>query len=503
MQSSTVKIRRWVAGVAVTAAFAGGALLSQGFRDWAGHTVLGSPRTPVTIAQNALPVSLGNFANGFSAVIKPALPAVVNIRTSKIVKPQAGQMSPMFNDPMFRQFFGDQFGNGMQPKAEREQALGSGVIITADGTILTNNHVIDGATDIKVYLNDKREFAAKLVGADPKTDIAVLKIEAKELPTLPLGDSSQLQVGDLIFAIGDPFGIGETATMGIVSATGRADLGIESYENFIQTDAAINPGNSGGAMIDIHGNLVGINTAILSHGSGGNEGVGFAIPMSMAKPVMDQILSHGKVVRGYLGVHIQDLSPEIAKAFNYNLSGGALIGDVSPNTPASKAGLQKGDVIVKLNGQAVSDYVDLRLRISQMAPGTSVNLDVWRDGKTKDYTVALGELPEKTEAADDTGTQSSGGLEGVEVDELTPEIAQQLSLGAGVHGGVVTAVDPSSPAAAAQPPIGRGDVIQEINHKPIRNVSDYRQAIAGAGSQPVFLLVNHGGVTGYSVVQPH
>jgi serine protease Do len=202
-------------------------------------------------------------------------------------------------------------------------------------------------------------------------------------------------------------------------------------------------------------------------------------------------------------VHIQDLSPEIAKAFNYNMSGGALIGDVSPNTPASKAGLQKGDVIVKLNGQAVSDYVDLRLRISQMAPGTSVKLDVWRDGKTQDYTVALGELPEKAAAEDTSSTDSSGGLEGVEVDELTPEIAQQLNLGAGVHGVVVTAVDPSSPAAAAQPPIGRGDVIQEINHKPIRNVSDYRQAIAGAGSQPVLLLVNHGGVTGYSVVQPH
>jgi len=502
MERSSFSIRRWVATVVVIAAFAGGALLSQGFRDWAGHTVLGSPREPIAIAQNALPVSLGNFANGFSAVIKPALPAVVNIRTSKMVKSQGNQMSPFFNDPTFRQFFGDQFGGG-KPHQEREQALGSGVIVTTDGTILTNNHVIDGASDIKVQLSDKREFKAKLVGADPKTDIAVLKIEASGLPTLPLGDSSQLNVGDLIFAIGDPFGIGETATMGIVSATGRGQLGIEDYENFIQTDAAINPGNSGGAMIDIHGNLVGVNTAILSHGSGGNEGVGFAIPMSMAKPVMDQILAHGKVVRGYLGVHIQDLSPEIAKAFNYNMSGGALIGDVSPNTPASKAGLQKGDVIVKLNGQAVSDYVDLRLRISQMAPGTSVNLDVWRDGKTKDYTVALGELPEKTEAADNRGTESSGGLEGVEVDELTPEIAQQLNLGAGVHGVVVTAVDPSSPAAAAQPPIGRGDVIQEINHKPIRNVSDYRQAIAGAGSQPVLLLVNHGGVTGYSVVQPH
>jgi len=502
MERSSFSIRRWVATVVVIAAFAGGALLSQGFRDWAGHTVLGSPREPIAIAQNALPVSLGNFANGFSAVIKPALPAVVNIRTSKMVKAQANQMSPFFNDPMFRQFFGDQFGGG-KPHAEREQALGSGVIVTADGTILTNNHVIDGASDIKVYLSDKREFKAKLVGADPKTDIAVLKIDAGSLPTLPLGDSSQLNVGDLIFAIGDPFGIGETATMGIVSATGRGQLGIEDYENFIQTDAAINPGNSGGAMIDIHGNLVGINTAILSHGSGGNEGVGFAIPMSMAKPVMDQILAHGKVVRGYLGVHIQDLSPEIAKAFNYNLSGGALIGDVSPNTPASKAGLQKGDVIVKLDGQPVSDYVDLRLRISQMAPGTSVKLDVWRDGKTQNYTVALGELPEKAEAEESSGTESGGGLEGVEVDELTPEIAQQLNLGAGAHGVVVTSVDPSSPAAAAQPAIGRGDVIAEINHKPIRSVSDYKQAVAAAANQPLLLLVNHGGVTGYSVVQPH
>src|SRR5277367_2390611 len=504
MESNVLKIRHWVATVVVLVALAGGAVLSQGYKNWTGHTVFGAPGAPIAMSQNALPVSLGNFANGFSAVLKPALPAVVNISSSKVVKPDRNQQSQIFNDPMFRQFFGDQFGQGQgQARPMREQSLGSGVIVTADGTILTNNHVVEGATDIRVALSDKREFQAKVIGTDPKTDIAVLKIDATNLPILSLGDSNQLQVGDLIFAIGDPFGVGETATMGIVSATGRGGFGIENYENFIQTDAAINPGNSGGAMIDIHGNLVGINTAILSHGSGGNEGVGFAIPMSMAKPVMDQILAHGKVVRGYLGVHIQDLSPEIAKAFNYNMSGGALIGDVSPNTPASKAGLQKGDVIVKLNGQAVSDYVDLRLRISQMAPGTSVKLDVWRDGKAQDYTVALGELPEKTETADNSGTESSGGLEGVEVDELTPEIAQQLNLSAGVHGVVVTAVDPSSPAAAAQPPIGRGDVIQEINHKPIRSVSDYRQAIAGAGSQPVLLLVNHGGVTGYSVVQPH
>jgi serine protease Do len=497
MESSSIRIRRWIATVVVLVAFAGGALLSQGFRNWADHTVFGSPREPIMIAQNAMPVSLGNFANGFSAVIKPALPAVVNIRTSKLVKPQANQMSP-FNDPMFRQFFGDQFGGG-KPHAEREQALGSGVIVTSDGIILTNNHVIDGASDIKVQLSDKREFQAKLVGADPKSDVAVLKIQAKDLPTLPVGDSKQLQVGDLIFAIGDPFGIGETATMGIVSATGRGQLGIEDYENFIQTDAAINPGNSGGAMIDIHGNLVGVNTAILSHGSGGNEGVGFAIPMSMVKPVMDQILEHGKVVRGYLGVYIQDVTSEIAKAFNYNQTGGALVGDVTPNTPGARAGLKKGDVIVKLDGQPVSSANDLRLNISQMAPGTNVKLEVWRDGKVQDFNVTLGELPEKTTAQNNDEQSESGGLQGVEVQELTPDIAQQINVPPGTHGVVVAGVDPSSPAAGS---LTSGDVIQEINHKPINNVSDYRQAMAAIGKQQsVLLLVNHGGVTRYSVVE--
>src|SRR6202522_373007 len=500
MERSSFSIRRWVATVVVLAAFAGGALLSQGFRDWAGHTVMGSPREPIAIAQNALPVSLGNFANGFSAVIKPALPAVVNIRTSKMVKAQANQSSPFFNDPMFRQFFGDQFGGG-KPHQEREQALGSGVIVTPDGTILTNNHVIDGASDIKVQLSDKREFKAKLVGADPKTDIAVLKIEASGLPTLPLGDSSQLNVGDLIFAIGDPFGIGETATMGIVSATGRGQLGIEDYENFIQTDAAINPGNSGGAMIDIHGNLVGVNTAILSHGSGGNEGVGFAIPMSMAKPVMDQILAHGKVIRGYLGVHIQDFSPELAKSFNFNQSGGVLIGDVSANTPAANAGLKKGDVIVKLNGQAESDSNDLRNTISQMSPGTQVKLDIWRDGKVQPFTVTLGELPKDKETTESSDDSSSGEIQGIDVQDLTPEISQQLNLPSGTHGVVVTSVDPASAAAAAG--INRGDLIQEINHKPVTSASQYKQLMSGASGQPILLLINRGGITSFVVVEAH
>src|SRR6202046_5664254 len=504
MDSKVLKMRQGVAAVAVLVALAGGALLSQGFRNWTGHTVFGAPGSPIATSQNALPVSLGNFANGFSAVLKPALPAVVNISSSKVVKPERNQQPQVFNDPMFRQFFGDQFGQG-QTRPMREQSLGSGVILTSDGTILTNNHVVEGATDIKVSLSDKREFQAKVIGTDSQTDIAVLKIDATNLPTVPLGDSNQLQVGDLIFAIGDPFGVGETATMGIVSATGRGGFGIEHYENFIQTDAAINPGNSGGAMIDIHGNLVGINTAILSHGGmgggGGNEGVGFAIPMSMAKPIMDQILTHGKVVRGYLGVRIQDLTPELARAFGLKDSGGVLIGDVSSGTPAAQAGLKKGDVILQVNGQSVNAPNQLQVQISQFAPGTPIKLQIWHNRAAENVSLKLAQLSEHDDKQASAET-SGAALEGVQVQDLTSDISQELNLPTGTHGVVVTSVDPSSPAAAAQPSLRRGDVIQEINHKPINSTSDYQQALAGADKQPVLILVNHGGVTGYVVVEP-
>ena len=503
MESKVLKIRHWVATVVVLVALVGGALLSQGYKNWTGHTVFGAPGAPIAITQNALPVSLGNFANGFSAVLKPALPAVVNISSSKVVKPGRNQQSPIFNDPMFRQFFGDQFGQG-QGRPMREQSLGSGVIVSSDGTILTNNHVVEGATDIKVFLSDKREFQAKVIGTDPKTDIAVLKIDATRLPTLPLGDSNQLQVGDLIFAIGDPFGVGETATMGIVSATGRGGFGIENYENFIQTDAAINPGNSGGAMIDIHGNLVGINTAILSHGGnggeGGNEGVGFAIPVSMAKPVMDQILTHGKVVRGYLGIHIQEVTPELARAFGLKQGGGVLVGDVAPNTPAANAGLKKGDVILQLNGETVDAPNQLQVQIAQFAPGTNVKLQIWRNGGTQDVSLKLAELDEHDDKQISGEATGATLLEGIQVQDLTSDIAQQLSLPAGTRGVVVSSVDPSSPAAASG--LSQGDVIQEVNHKSISSTSDYQQAMAGANKQPVLLLVNNRGVTRYVVVEP-
>lgn len=497
MRGSDLHIPRWVATAAIVAALVAGGVLAIALRDWSGRSVFGAPELGITVARSQAPVPLGNFSNGFATVLKSALPAVVNIHTSKIVKARPYSM-PFFNDPFFRQFFGDQFGQ-MQPRPQREQSLGSGVIVTSDGTILTNNHVIDGATDIKVQLSDKREFQAKVVGKDSKTDVAVLKIEATGLPTLALGDSSKLQVGDLVLAIGDPFGVGETATMGIVSATGRSGLHIESYEDFIQTDAAINPGNSGGAMIDLRGNLIGINTAILSGGSGGNQGIGFAIPINLARDVMNQIVTKGKVVRGYLGVYIQDVTPQIAKQFGLSQNNGVLIGDVSPDTPGSRAGLKRGDVVLELNGEPVKDAGQLRLRISQTAPGTSVKLRIWRDGKTQDVNITLGELPEKTATAGGGSESGGGALEGVEVQELTPDIAQQLNLATGTRGVVVSSVDPASAAAAAG--VDRGDVIQEVNHRRVTNISEYKQALAEAGNQPVLLLINKDGVTQYVVVE--
>lgn len=494
-------IPRWVATLTVVAALICGGVIAISFRNWSDHEVYGASAAGITVAKDAPPVSLGSFKNGFASVLGPALPAVVNIHSSKVVKPR-NQM-PFFSDPFFRQFFGNgnQFGFG-QPGPQREESLGSGVILASDGIILTNNHVIDGASDIKVTLSDKKEYNAKVIGTDPKSDIAVLKIDATGLPVLPLGDSSKLKVGDVVFCIGEPFGLQGTATMGIVSATGRSGLGIESYEDFIQTDAAINPGNSGGAMINLHGDLVGINTAIETGGGGGNVGIGFAIPINMARAVMNQILAHGKVIRGYLGVYISTVSPELAKQFNYTGNGGVLINDVSSGTPGAKAGLKRGDIITAVNGQTVDTANQLQLSISQTAPGTKVKLSVWRDGKTQEIPVTLGTLPEKsgTSGQSQQGEQGPGVMKGVQVENVTPQIANQLNLPSSTTGVVVDSVDPSSNAAAAG--IQQGDVIQEVDHKPVHNVQEYQQALSSAGNQAVLLLINHQGITSYVVVQP-
>lgn len=474
-----------------------GAALGVGLSSWGGSPVFGSARgTPVYITQSGGARSAGSpDVMGFAGILKPALPAVVSITSSRVVKvPQ----NPFFNDPFFQQFFGGRMPR--QPQEQREMGLGSGVIVSSDGYILTNNHVVEKATDIKVILADKRQFPGKVIGTDPKTDVAVVKIATTGLPTLTLGDSSKLQVGDYAFAIGNPFGVGETATMGIVSATGRNGLDIEDYEDFIQTDAAINPGNSGGALLNARGEVIGINTAILSGGSGGNQGIGFAIPINMAKYVMDEILKHGKVVRGYIGVGIQEVTPDLAKAFNVPPEKGALVGNLEPNTPGAKAGLQRGDVITELNGQPISGPNDLRLKVGSMAPGTTVHLKVSRNGESRDVSLTLGEMPGGKNAANAEGGAENSPMRGVQVDELTGDIREQLGLKPDTKGVVVADVADGSPASDAG--LQRGDVIEQVNRHPVNSVSDYERLVEQAGKQAIVLLVNRGGNTTFVVVQP-
>ena len=323
-------------------------------------------------------------------------PAVVNVWSSKIIRTPGGNIaSPFFSDPFFRQFFGDALPKNFQspPSAEREHSLGSGVIVNPGGYILTNYHVIDGAKDLKVLLGDKRQFEARIVGADAKTDIAVLKVDATNLPVLTFGDSSRMQEGNFVLAIGNPFGLNQTITLGIVSATGRGGLGIEDYEDFIQTDAAINPGNSGGALIDARGDLIGINTAIVSGGSGGSQGVGFAIPANMARSVMEQILKNGKVTRAWLGVSIQPVNQRYRKSVSPLRDYGALVTEVSKDSPAAKSGLETDDIIIDLNGQRVEDSRDLQLAIGGMSPDTTVKLTLFRNGATREIALKLGEAP--------------------------------------------------------------------------------------------------------------
>ncbi|MBV8816996.1 MAG: Do family serine endopeptidase, partial [Acidobacteriaceae bacterium] len=372
----------------------------------------------------------------FAPVVKHAMPAVVNISSSKTVK-TSGQMPGMFDDPMFRQFFGGRVPR-MQPRSERSTSLGSGVVVSKDGYILTNNHVVEGATDVKVSFADKREYPAKIIGADKYADIAVIKIDQQDLPTLAFA-SAPPQVGDVTLAIGNPFGLGGTVTMGIVSATGRTGLGIERYEDFIQTDAAINPGNSGGALVNAHGDLIGINTAILAGNSGGNQGIGFAIPVNLAHNIMDQLVKNGKVSRGYIGVTLQNVDPELAKSFG--LQGnvrGIAITSVTPNSPGAKAGLQTGDVITAVNGTPVEERGALQVMIAGMAPGTTANLKVFRSGNYKDFSVTLSEFPKNLLAGagdqdqDDqnplNGSGEKGAMKGVSVQAITPDIRQQLQL---------------------------------------------------------------------------
>jgi serine protease Do len=502
MNRPVLQIRRSIAVVGLAAAMLLGGGLGWTFTNTV-KPVLGAARAvTLSVAPEPQAGGAGSLTQGFADVIQPILPAVVNIQTSGNVQPTR-QRTPIPNLPdEFRRFFGDPFGD-QQPE-RRQRGLGSGVIVSPDGYILTNNHVVEGATDITVRLNDKREMKATLVGADPRSDVAVLQIQATGLISMKLGDSTRLRVGDIVLAIGNPFGLDETVTMGIVSATGRRNTDIvpaDGYADFIQTDAAINPGNSGGALVNARGELVGINTAIYS-GTGGNLGIGFAIPVNMVRGIMEQILTTGKVSRGYLGIIIQDVTPDLATAFKLSSAEGVLIGDVSADSPGAKAGLQKGDVVVAVNGQSVADAQDLRLRVSQMAPGSTVRLDVVRDAQKRQLTATLVEYPETVARAGGPSAPEPAetGLQGLQVGTLTADIAQQLDLPAGLRGVVVTNVDPNSSAADAQ--LQRGDVIQEVNRRPVANVQQFRAAIREAGDQPILLLVNRGGQTRFAVISP-
>lgn len=373
----------------IAGVFAVGGLVGQFAAE--AQRATGSAAAPTPAVANA-PMMPTTFA----PVVKAVLPAVVNISSSKMVKtPQMPDMD-MFGQ-MFPGFPGFQMPRQApqrQAPQQKESALGSGVIVSPDGYVLTNNHVIDGATDIKVSLSDKREFTAKVVGADPKTDVALLKLDAANLPSAVLGDSSNVEVGDIALAIGNPFGLGQTVTMGIVSAKERTGLGIEDYEDFIQTDASINPGNSGGALIDVRGQVIGINTAILS-GSGGNQGVGFAIPVNMAKKVMTELKDHGHVTRGFMGITIQDLTPGLASAFGAKVDKGVVVADVTADSPAEKAGIKKGDIILQADGKSV-DKDTLHMMTAERAPGSTLSLKIIRDGKEQTINVKLGEMPQTT-----------------------------------------------------------------------------------------------------------
>ena len=376
--------------------------------------------------------------------------------------------------------------------------MGSGVIVSPDGYIITNNHVVDGASELTVTLPDKREFKGKIVGTDPKTDLAVIKIDASNLPHVRWGDSSKLQVGEYVLAVGNPFGLNSTVTLGIVSALGRGHMGITQYEDFIQTDAAINPGNSGGALINTAGELVGINTAIISQ-TGGYQGVGFAVPASMAKPVFESIVKTGKVVRGYLGVAIQDLTQDLAKSFGLKQAKGALVSSVAEDSPAQRAGLKQGDVIVAYQGKPVEDPAALQREVTHTPVNTKATLKIIRDGREQEVTVTIGEQAETVKVASaDFSTENA--LAGLEVQSLDLQAARELGLHGKVQGVVVVNVEPDSLADRAG--LAQGDVIKEINRQPIKSVRDYEKIVSNLKKdESVLLLINRRGTALFITVK--
>jgi serine protease Do len=444
---------------------------------------------------------LDQFSVAFESASAKVNQSVVPIYSEQVTEVQNPFASG--NDP-FKQFFGNDFFNryfGPEKQKEVERTLGSGVIVSKDGYILTNNHVVDGSQKLTVVLPNKQKYTAKLVGRDPNTDVAVIKITAKDLPVATLGNSDDVKVGEWVIAVGNPFQLMHTVTAGIISAKGRSSVNLADYEDFIQTDASINPGNSGGALADLDGNVIGINTAIYSP-SGGNVGIGFAIPINMAKRVMEELISKGKVTRGYLGLIPQDIDESLAKALNLKSTDGSIVGDVTADGPAAKAGIKHGDVILEFDGKKIANSTELRNVVAETAPGSEVTVKVLRDGKEKDLTVTLGERPSDEELA--KGSESEPKEEtqkklGLAVQTLTSDIAGQLNY-KNEHGVVITDVTPGSPADDAG--LQRGDLIKEVDQTAVRSVAAFQKAVGTLHSgDSIAFLVRRGQNTFYVGIQ--
>jgi len=447
--------------------------------------------------------NLRETGKAFASVARTVSPSVVYIRSEGAANGQHihGFQSPFgeggpFNDELFKRFFGDQFQLPQTPQPEapnnRHRAIGQGSgfvfeskegLLSDKSYILTNNHVVKGADKIRVHLQDGRQFDGEVVGADPQSDVAVLMIKVGGLPALTLGSSSSLEVGEWVIAIGSPFGLSHSLTVGVVSATGRTSLGISDYEDFIQTDAAINPGNSGGPLVNLDGEVIGINTAIFSR-SGGYMGIGFAIPIDLAGSIADQLMDNGEVVRGYLGIVIQDLTPELAKSFNLEKNHGILVAQVTEDSPAEKAGLKQGDVIISYQGKSVSKVGRFRNQVSLTTPGSKEQLTIIRDGERHDITITIGTLSKDQMVATAT-TQSTDEL-GLTVQTLTPQLAEQFSTKSG-KGVVITQVKPGSIAASAG--IQAGSIIVQVNRVPIRNAEDFKREVEKSSNEKRILFL--------------
>lgn len=470
-------------------------------RTWTRKWVLLTTLSTCLIIQShtcfANPDSLAQqTSRDFTAVAKKAIPAVVAIRvksqSSKSSKffDSGDDTSDFFNDDFFQQFFSRQrHGNESQSKPVLGQA--SGFIVGADGYILTNSHVVREASEIEVTLNDGREFSGKVVGSDPNTDIAIVKIDASDLPSIQFGDSNKLEIGEWVVAIGNPMGLQASLTVGVVSALGRNNLDIANVEDFIQTDAAINRGNSGGPLLNLDSKVIGMNTAIVANMAQGNMGLGFAIPSNMIKPVMDQIIKTGSVTRGFIGVTLQTIDKDLAQAFNVEQNGGALISAVSKDSPAEKAGLKQGDVVRSYNGHKVTNIATLRNAVSLMSPGSTINLSIMREGKNLEIPVQIGTYPTSQPEA----IAMSGNKLGFEVQDLTPDVAKNLGI-TDEQGVIVTKVSPGSPAAWVG--LKKGALIMAINKQKVENVKDFKLVLDGMQTdKPIVLLVKQGDAIRY------